>query len=86
MRTTIQIDDDVLSVAKQIATARGVSLGHVVSELARKGLKPDSTFRYEDDLPVFEVRENAAVFGPDEVRDALEDTPEDSPAGQHEES
>lgn len=37
MRTTLAIDDDVLRVAKDIARARGVSLG-VVSQLMRASL------------------------------------------------
>ncbi len=73
MRTTLQIDDDVLSVAKQLAAERNVSIGSVVSELARKGLRPVEPYRYSDDFPVFEVREDAPVFGPDEVDDALEE-------------
>ncbi len=73
MRTTLQIDDDVLSIAKQLASQRGISVGQVVSNLARKGLKPSAAYRYTDDFPVFEVHEDAAVFGLDEVKDALED-------------
>ncbi len=74
MRTTLQIDDDVLSIAKQLASQQGVSVGQIVSELARRGLKPSAAYRYADDFPVFEVHEDAAVFGPDEVNDALEES------------
>jgi hypothetical protein len=73
MRTTLQIDDDILSAAKHLAGERGVSVGRVVSDLARRGLRPERTYRIEDDLPTFEVREDARLFGPDEVRDALEE-------------
>lgn len=40
MRTTLDIDDDVLNAAKEIAAVRGSSAGKVLSELARKGLSP----------------------------------------------
>ena len=40
MRTTLDIDDDVLQAAKELAEARGSSAGKVLSELARKGLMP----------------------------------------------
>ena len=73
MRTTLQIDDDVLSAARQLASQRHVSVGRIVSELARKGLRPSPPYRYTDDFPVFEVREDAAVFGPEEVAAALEE-------------
>jgi hypothetical protein len=39
MRTTLAIADDVLEAAKQIARERGVSVGEVVSDLARQGLR-----------------------------------------------
>jgi len=38
MRTTIDIEDDVLAAAKEIARRRHVSAGKVVSELLRKAL------------------------------------------------
>ncbi len=40
MRTTLDIDDDVLQAAKELARARGLTAGRVLSELARKGLAP----------------------------------------------
>jgi len=40
MRTTLDIDEDVLRAAKELAAARSTSTGKVVSELARKGLAP----------------------------------------------
>lgn len=41
MRTTLTIDDDVLVVAKVRADREGVSLGAVVSAMARKGMRSD---------------------------------------------
>ena len=38
MRTTLQLDDDVLVSARVLARQRGESLGAVISALARKGL------------------------------------------------
>ena len=38
MRTTLDIDDDVLTVAKELAAARGITVGQVVSELARTAM------------------------------------------------
>ena len=38
MRTTLDIDDDVLSAARDLAKAEGKSMGEVISELARKAL------------------------------------------------
>jgi len=38
MRTTLDIEDDVLSAAKALARREKKSAGKVISELARKGL------------------------------------------------
>lgn len=38
MRTTLNIDDDILVAAKGLARRDGTSIGAVISELARKGL------------------------------------------------
>lgn len=73
MRTTLTIDDDVLQAAKVLAAEGGKSLGAVLSELARKGLRPSADVAYRNEFPVFEVREDAPVFGPDDVARALDD-------------
>lgn len=77
MRTTVQVDDDVLSVARALARQDGRSLGAVLSGLARQGLRaanagstvPGSVH----DLPVFDVPTSAPVFGPDEVAAVLDE-------------
>ena len=51
MRTTINIDDDVLFAAKELAGRDGSSIGAVISGLARKGLNggsPDDRVQAED--------------------------------------
>ena len=74
MRTTLSIDDDVLSAAKTLAAQRDESVGAVISSLARRGLCREPRVRYErGGLPVFEVREGAPVFGPEDVDRALDD-------------
>lgn len=42
MRTTLDIADDVLQSARSLAEQQGVSLGQVISALARTGLRPQS--------------------------------------------
>jgi hypothetical protein len=38
MRTTLDIDDDVLTAAEELAKSRKTSAGEIISELARKAL------------------------------------------------
>ena len=40
MRTTLDIDEDVLQAAKELGEFRGVTAGKVLSDLARKALTP----------------------------------------------
>jgi hypothetical protein len=40
MRTTVDLDDDLLQVARHLALEREQTLGRVLSDLARKGLRP----------------------------------------------
>jgi hypothetical protein len=42
MRTTLDIDDDVLSAAKELASAQKTTAGRVISDLARKALTEPS--------------------------------------------
>lgn len=56
MRTTLNIDDDVLQAAKEIAANRGLSAGEVLSELARKALEPRSTPRVRNGVPLMPRR------------------------------
>lgn len=41
MRTTLDIDPDVLQAAREIAATEGKSMGQVLSTLARRGLTPE---------------------------------------------
>ena len=38
MRTTLDIEDDVLQAAKELAQREGSTAGHIISLLARRGL------------------------------------------------
>ena len=72
MRTTLDIEDDVLAAARALAAAEGRSLGHVVSSLARRGMT--STSRVTDaGLPTFTVPEDAPSLTLDIVRRVLDD-------------
>jgi len=73
MRTTISIDDDILSAAHALSTERKVSLGHIISELARKGLRGSGASYCTpgpDELPFFAVREDAPQITPAMIKSA----------------
>lgn len=56
MRTTLDIDEDVLQAAKELASARGTTAGRVLSELARKGLAPEKTAKVRNGVPLLPRR------------------------------
>jgi hypothetical protein len=55
MRTTLDIDDDVLQAAKERARLGNTTAGRVISDLARRALSAPST--------VPQVKEPPAVYG-----------------------
>jgi len=56
MRTTLDLDDDVLLAAKELAAARGTTAGKVVSELVRQALTPRRTARVRNGVPLLSSR------------------------------
>ena len=56
MRTTLDIADDVLQAAKELAASRKVTAGQVLSELARKALEPPRPAKVRNGVPVLPRR------------------------------
>ncbi|MGD9902864.1 MAG: CopG family transcriptional regulator [Vicinamibacterales bacterium] len=57
MRTTLDIDDDVLAAAREIADQRRSTAGKVLSELARRGLtRPDAAVPVRNGVPILPRR------------------------------
>ena len=75
MRTTLRLDDDVLRAARSIAAERNQTVGEVISDLARSGLKPRLSSRDRRGIPVFEVTADVPPLTPEMVREALADSP-----------
>jgi hypothetical protein len=72
MRTTLDLDEDVVLAARELAASERRSLGSVVSELARRGLTPASV-SVEDDLPIIRVPAGSPPITADMVRRALDE-------------
>jgi len=72
MRTTLDIDDDVVVAARELAADERRSLGAVISELARRGLTP-ARVETTGDLPVIRVPAGVAPITPAMVRRALDE-------------
>jgi hypothetical protein len=72
MRTTLVIDDDVLHEARQLAVADGRSIGAVISELARRALRPTPLAR-DGAFPTFDVPAGAPAISAEDVARALDE-------------
>jgi hypothetical protein len=61
MRTTLDIDEDILLAAKEVAAGKGISTGKALSDLARAALtrppEPDS----RNGIPIFPPQAGAGV-------------------------
>ena len=56
MRTTLDIDDDVLQAAKDLAANRQTTAGKVLSELARRALEPRRRSAERNGVPLLPRR------------------------------
>jgi hypothetical protein len=56
MRTTLDIDDDLLQSAKELAAVARKTTGQVVSELMRRALEPTRAGRVRNGVPLLPRR------------------------------
>lgn len=77
MRTTLAIDDDVLSAAKHLAERDRKSVGEVISALARQGLaKGTRAARAErNGVPLLPSRREAVPVTPELVNQLRDELP-----------
>ena len=71
MRTTLDIDDDVLQAAKELATKEKSTAGRVISQLARRTLATASTTkRTRNTVPILPRRGDMITL--DHIRKVME--------------
>lgn len=75
MRTTIQLDEDVLAAARALAEREGCTLGEVVSELARKGLAPVAAPQFRNGIRLMPVRADAKPTSLAEINALRDESP-----------
>jgi hypothetical protein len=76
MRTTLVIDDDVLSAAKEMAATENKSVGEVISSLARQALSPpQSKLKTRNGVPLLKVRKEARRVTSELVHQLREELP-----------
>ena len=73
MRTTVNLDDDILRVADKLAESRAISRGEAISELARRGVRQvrqTLPIKLRNGFAVLDIG-GAGTFSSDDVTSAL---------------
>ena len=73
MRTTINLDDDILQQAKNYADSRSVPLGRAVSDLVRRGLNSPVQTQVVNGFHVVVLPPNSEPVTSERVKKLLED-------------
>jgi hypothetical protein len=74
MRTTLNLDDDVLEAARALSEQRGQSIGAVVSDLIRQSLAPQTSEEIRNGIRLFPARPDEPPITPELVKRLLEET------------
>jgi len=59
MRTTLDLDDDLLNAAKSLAQRQGAPLGRVISEKARQSLAATAPLKVRNGAQIFAPKDGA---------------------------
>jgi hypothetical protein len=74
MRTTLDIEDDVLFAAREMARREGKTAGQVISQLARRGLtRPEGDLQSDDEFLGFRPLPQRGVVVTNELINRLRD-------------
>ena len=75
MRTTLNIDDDVLSAARELSSLSGRTLGEVLSDLARKALTRNvEEVALRNGVPLLDPTPDAGVVTSEDVARLMDES------------
>jgi hypothetical protein len=75
MRTTLDVDDDVLQAARELAANRRTTIGAVLSDLARQALEPRGGQAVRNGVRLLERRRRGSPKPTMELVNRLRDEP-----------
>lgn len=73
MRTTWNVDDQIVEEVKQYARARSIPAGEAASQLIRRGLKARLGTRIDGAFEVFDVPEDSPMVSQEHVQRLIDD-------------
>jgi hypothetical protein len=71
MRTTLNLDDDVVEMVRRYSESRSVALGKAASELVRKGFTTPTPTRIVNGLVVFDLPPDSPRITSERVKKLL---------------
>jgi hypothetical protein len=76
MRTTVELEDDILYAVEELAQQQGVSIGKVLSDLARQALtKQQPSMTVRNGIPLFPIQPNAGSITLEVVNQLRDEAP-----------
>ena len=60
MRTTLELDDDLVTTVKRLASQQGLTIGQLISELARQSLAARAPLKERNGVLLFVPKAGAA--------------------------
>ena len=63
VRTTLEIEDDLVQVGRQISQQRGMTMGQAISQLVRKAIEPKNAPRVRNGVLLFDPKPGARIPG-----------------------
>jgi hypothetical protein len=75
MRTTVDIEDDLLQAARELAENRGQTLGKVLSDLVRRALEGQTRARVRNGVPLLPRRPRGSPKPTMDLVNRLRDEP-----------
>jgi hypothetical protein len=73
MRTTLDLDEDVLQAAKELAAVHRTTAGKILSDLARKALAPTNAPRVRNGVPLLPHRPGGQIMTMKRVNELRDD-------------
>jgi len=75
MRVTLDIEDDVMLATREIARQQGLSMGKVLSDLARQSLTRRVVLNTCHGVPLFPTRPDSGIVSLDLVNQLRDEAP-----------
>jgi len=75
MRTTLEIEEDVLHAAREIARQRKISIGKALSDMARQSLIQQKKRTTRNGVPLFPVKADSGMVTLEIVNQLRDEAP-----------